>query len=230
MKRRSLFTSLGGDKPSGNVARPMPTPVQGVPHIASPGPKIFTNALLRTHEGKEVRFYDDLIKGKHVLINLMYATCEGACPIVTANLVRVYEHLKNRMGKDLFMLSMTVKPEDDDPAALKNYAEMHRALRPGWVFLTGEPYDLETIRYRLFAMNHIAIDTNIYGHTSFLLIINDATNRWLHVDPQASLTTVLWKISLADPPKTREQILEENRKLQERIDRERKEYGYRMTL
>jgi protein SCO1 len=226
MKRRKFFTSLVSDQPAGALR----APVQGVPHVASPGPAVFTNALLRTHENKPVRFYDDLIRGKQVLINLMYATCEGACPIVTASLVKVYEALKDRMGKDLFMYSMTVKPEEDDPAALKGYAQMHRALRPGWTFLTGDPYDLETIRYRLFAMNHIAIDTNIYGHTSFLLIINDATNRWLHVDPQASLTTVLRKISWADPPKTREQILEENRKLQEQIDREHKMFGYRMNI
>ncbi len=225
MKRRNFFTSLGSDKPSGALR----APVQGVPHVASPGPAIFTNALLRTHENKEVRFYDDLIRGKQVLINLMYATCEGTCPIVTSNLVKVYETLKNRMGKDLFMYSMTVKPEDDDPTALKDYAEMHGALLPGWTFLTGDPYDLETIRYRLFRMDHILIDTDIYSHTSFLLIINDATNRWLHVDPQASLSTVLKKISWADPPKTREQIMEENRKLQEQIDKERKKYGYRMN-
>jgi protein SCO1/2 len=226
MKRRIFFTNLRSDKQSGALR----APVQGVPHVASPGPAIFTNALLRTHENKEVRFYDDLISGKQVLINLMYATCEGACPIVTANLVKVYEALKDRMGKDLFMYSMTVKPEEDDPAALKKYAAMHRALLPGWTFLTGDPYDLETIRYRLFAMNHIAIDTNIYGHTSFLLIINDATNRWLHVDPQASMSTVLLKISWADPPKTREQIMEDNKKLQERIDKEHKMFGYRMTI
>lgn len=225
MKRRRFFTNLGIDKPSS----PLRAPVQGVAHVASPGPAVFTNALLRTHENKAVRFYDDLIKGKQVLINLMYATCEGACPIVTANLVRVYDTLKDRMGKDLFIHSMTVKPEEDDPKALKEFAEMHRALLPGWTFLTGDPYDLETIRYRLFAMNHIAIDTNIYGHTSFLLIINDATNRWLHVDPLASMSTVLRKISWADPPKSHEQIMEENKKLQEQIDRERKMFGYRMN-
>lgn len=225
MQRRKFLTNLKSDKPAGELR----APVQGVPHVGSPGPAIFTNALLRTHEDKAVRFYDDLIRGKQVLINLMYATCEGACPLVTANLVKVYEALKERMGKDLFMCSITVKPEEDDPAALKNYAQMHRALRPGWTFLTGDPYDLETIRYRLFSMNHIAIDTNIYGHTSFLLIINDATNRWLHVDPQASMSTVLRKISWADPPKSHEQILEENRKLQEQIDKERKIFGYRMN-
>jgi protein SCO1 len=226
MKRRKFLKSLGSDKQSNGLR----APVQGLPHVASPGPAVFTNALLRTHEDKEVRFYTDLIRGKQVLINLMYATCEGACPLVTANLVKVYEALKDRMGKDLFMYSITVKPEDDDPAALKEYAEMHRALLPGWTFLTGDPYDLETIRYRLFAMNHIAIDTNIYGHTSFLLIINDATNRWLHVDPMASMSTVLLKISWAGPPKSREQVIEENKKLQEQINKERKIYGYRYTV
>jgi len=225
MKRRRFLKNLGSDKPS-SVPR---AAVQGLPHVASPGPAIFTNALLRTHENKEVRFYDDIIRGKHVLINMMYATCEGTCPIVTANLGRVYEALKDRMGKDLFMASITVKPEEDDAGALMSFARMHRAVRPGWTFLTGDPYDIETIRYRLFNMNHIAIDTNIYGHTSFLLIINDATNRWLHVDPQASLPTVLWKISMADPPKTQEQIMEDNRKLQLQIDKERKIYGYRYT-
>jgi cytochrome oxidase Cu insertion factor (SCO1/SenC/PrrC family) len=34
------------------------------------------NVLLTTHEGDTVRFYDDLIKGKIVAINFMYATCE----------------------------------------------------------------------------------------------------------------------------------------------------------
>jgi protein SCO1/2 len=226
MKRRKFFTTLGSDKPSSALR----APVQGVPHVASPGPAIFTNALLRTHENKEVRFYDDLIKGKQVLINLMYATCEGTCPVITSNLVKVHKALKDRMGKDLFMYSITVKPEDDDPAAMKDYAEMHGALLPGWTFLTGDPYDIETIRYRLFNMNHIAVDTDVYSHTSFLLIINDATNRWLHVDPQISLSGVLRKISWADPPKSRQQILEDNKKLQEQINRERKMYGYRKTV
>jgi protein SCO1/2 len=35
------------------------------------------NLVLKTHEGKNVRFYDDLIKDKIVLINFMYVTCDG---------------------------------------------------------------------------------------------------------------------------------------------------------
>lgn len=220
MSRRTFFTSFRSKPPDETFK----------PHRASPGPAVFTNALLTTHEGKQVRFYDDLIKGRQVLINMMYATCEGGCPAVTSRLVKVHENLKDRMGKNLFIYSITVKPEDDDPAALKRYAQMHGALLPGWTFLTGDPYDIETIRYRLFRMDHIWIDTDIYTHTSFMLIINDATNRWLHVDPLASMYTVMTKISWADPPKSYAERVEEYKKLQEKINKEVKMYGYRKTV
>jgi protein SCO1/2 len=219
MQRRNFLTGF---------ARFTAPEEQFKPHRSSPGPSVFTNALLRTHEDKQVRFYDDLVRGKQVLINLMYADCHGACPAVTERLLRVYSELKDRMGKNLFLYSMTVKPEEDDPAALKEYAKMHRAYGlPGWTFLTGDPYDMETIRYRLFRMDHIYVDTDIYSHTSFLQIINDGTNRWLHVDPMASLSTVLRKISFADPPLSFEEKVKANKKLQEKINQEKKLWGHR---
>jgi hypothetical protein len=51
-------------------------------HVPPPAPRRawaerFPNVPLQTHEGKTVRFYDDLIKGKIVGINFMYATCTG---------------------------------------------------------------------------------------------------------------------------------------------------------
>jgi protein SCO1 len=120
---------------------------------ASLGPEYFTNAVLRTHENKEVRFYDDLIKGKHVVINFMYAKCEGSCPLTTAGLARVQEALKGRVGKDIFMYSISIKPEEDDPATLKEYARMH-GVKPGWLFLTGSRYDIDTLRMRIASEDH----------------------------------------------------------------------------
>jgi protein SCO1/2 len=220
MNRRKLFTSFASGRPVEAFK----------PHPGSPGPKVYTNALLRTQDNKQVRFYDDLIRGRQVLINLMYANCESACPLITSRLVRVYNQLKDRMGKNLFMYSMTVKPDEDDPAALKAYAEMHGAVLPGWTFLTGDPYDMDTIRYRLFGMDHIMVDADIYSHTSFMKIISDATNRWYQVDPMATMSTILMKISWADTPKSFAEKVEANKKLQEKINRERKMYGYRNTI
>src|SRR5215510_2083471 len=69
--------------------------------------RYFPNVALTTHEGRKVRFYDDLIKDKIVTINFMYADCDGVCPGITANLARVQKLLGDRVGRDIFMLSCT---------------------------------------------------------------------------------------------------------------------------
>lgn len=223
MNRRKLFTNLAPDDKSSSKS-----PFE--PHPASRGAKQFTNAVLRTHEDKPVKFYDDLIRGRQVIINLMYATCHGACPTVTAKMIQVHKALKDRMGKNLFMYSITLKPEEDDVAAMKNYAEMHGAANlPGWSFLTGDPFDVETIRYRLFRWDHIMFDLDLDLHASMLRIINDANNAWTMTTPHASLFTVLQHISWTDARKSFKEKMEENKKVQERIDKEVKAYGYRRT-
>src|SRR5262249_55969435 len=110
--------------------------------------RYFPDVILTTHEGKKVRFYEDLIKDKTVSITMMYAKCEGVCPGITANLVKVQRLLGDQVGRDIFFYSLTLKPEQDDPEALKHYAEMHR-VGPGWLFLTGKPADLELLRVKL---------------------------------------------------------------------------------
>ena len=94
------------------------------------------NVTLYTHEGKAVKFYDDLIRGKVVAINMMYADCEGICPLATSNLVRVQELLGARVGRDVFLYSLTLQPELDTPQRLQAYAERH-GVQAGWWFLTG---------------------------------------------------------------------------------------------
>src|ERR671925_1366788 len=98
MDRRELFTSFASCR---------------IPKTASLGASHYTNAVLRTHENKKVRFYDDLIKDKLVVINFMYANCQSACPRSTSNLVKVQRMLGGRVGRDIFMYSITLKPEQD---------------------------------------------------------------------------------------------------------------------
>lgn len=196
------------------------------PHIASPGVARFTNALLRTHEDKEVRFYDDLIRGRQVVINFMYADCHGACPMVTATLLKLYNELKPRMGKDLFFYSLTVKPETDTPAALRHYAKARKANLPGWLFLTGDAYDLETIRFRLFGMRHPGFDLDSAMHAGTLRIINDSTNTWTTVEAFASIKTILTHISWADPRKSYAERWKEMLAKKAVIDKQVKKYGY----
>jgi len=63
----------------------------------------FPNVTLTTHEGKRVRFYDDLLKDKTVTLNFMYTSCRDVCPITTANLAKVQKLLGPQVGRDIFM-------------------------------------------------------------------------------------------------------------------------------
>lgn len=200
------------------------------PHPASPGPSRYTNALLRTQDGKEVRFYDDLIRGKQAVINFMYAECHGACPLVTQTLKKTYTQLKDRMGKDLFFYSITTKPQDDSPAALKHYAESRKADLPGWLFLTGEPYDIQTIRFRLFGMGHPGFDVDDSMHAGMLRIVNDARNSWGMAQAFATQKNILKRIEWQDNPKSYAQRVIESRARQIQILEDVKKYGYRRDV
>src|ERR1043165_3766705 len=107
--------------------------------------RYFSDVPLVSHEGKRIRFYSDLLKGRIVVLHLMCADCTASCPLITANLARVQKILGR---DDVFFYSLTIKPLQDTPQKLHDYAEMHRIKR-NWLFLTGQPDDLELLRVRL---------------------------------------------------------------------------------
>jgi protein SCO1/2 len=185
---------------------------------ASLGADYYTNARFRTHENKEVRFYEDLIKGKQVVINFMYARCQGICPTTTANLVKVQKALKDRVGRDIFMYSISLKPEEDDPATLNEYAKA-RGVKPGWLFLTGDRYDVDTLRMRLLSEFHPAIDLNPDEHTGMIRVINDSLNRWFCAPAGASVETLVQSVRWCDPPKSLAVRMRENAIIQAKINK-----------
>lgn len=140
----------------------------------------FINVVLTTHEGKQVRFYDDLIRDKTVLINFFYTNCvgENLCPMATANLVKVQRLLGKRVGRDIFMYSITLDPEHDTPAVLKRYVKGF-GIGPGWTFLTGNREDIERLRRNLgFAYADPVIDRDRTQHTGMVRYGIEPLERW----------------------------------------------------
>ena len=136
------------------------------------------NIELVTHEGRKVRFYDDLVKGKVVAINFMFATCRNACPVATKNLLEVQRELGDRVGRDVTMLSITLDAPRDTPAVLRAYAEAH-GVGPGWYFLTGEREDIEMLRRKLGAYDlDPVVDADPTQHAGIVIMGNEPRGRW----------------------------------------------------
>jgi protein SCO1 len=135
--------------------------------------RYFPNVPLQTHDGRSVRFYDDLIKGRKVIINFTFTTCTNTCPRTTANLARVQDMLGDRVGRDMFLVSISINPETDTPDVLKAYAEKFRARR-GWTFATGRIEDIDNIRRRIGLY-----DTPDYTqHMGLLTFGNEPEGKW----------------------------------------------------
>lgn len=146
------------------------------------GADYFPNIPLITHEGKRVRFFDDLLKDKVVAINFMYTYCPDTCPVETARLLQVADLLGDRLGKDVFFYSITVDPEFDTQPVLKAFAESWN-IPPGWTFLTGKKDDIVRLRKRLGMRIEDVKTGNLADHTVSLLIGNQKTGRWMKRSP-----------------------------------------------
>lgn len=128
--------------------------------------------------GGHYNFRDDLIDRRIVAVNFMYVGCGGVCPLVTSNLRTVQDLLGDRVGREIFMYSITLWPELETPDILRAYAEQH-AVGPGWLFLTGAPADIVTLRRSLgFAYADPERDRNADEHTGMLRYGNATLDRW----------------------------------------------------
>ena len=163
--------------------------------------RYFPNLVLTSHEGKHLKFYDDMVKDKIVIFNMFYAKCEGICSPITRNLARLQQVLGDRVGKDIFMYSFTLKPKEDNIAALQHYAEMHKA-KPGWLFLTGTPDDMETVRQKLgFVDPDPEVDKDISNHIGVIKYGNEPLERWGGCPGMSSPEWIAETLSWVDWPK-----------------------------
>jgi protein SCO1 len=128
----------------------------------------FPEIRVRDQNGKELRFYSDLVKGRTVAINYVFTTCTTICPSLTATFRKVQQDLAAR-ALDVHLISVSVDPTTDTPERLHDFAAKFQA-GPGWTFVTGEKANIDSL---LRALGGAV--TNANDHTPTVFISNDVT-------------------------------------------------------
>ncbi|MBT8765035.1 SCO family protein [Metapseudomonas boanensis] len=199
--RRNLLAGLGSSAAVfvGWAAMQSGAEESGSDSVVMRGGGVFPNVTLVTHEGRKVRFYDDLIRGKVVAFNMMYTECSGKCPTMTANLRRLQQLLGDRAGCSVFMYSITLQPLMDTPEVLQAYVEKHH-IGVGWQFLTGEPEAVEAVRFSLgFYDINPEVDRNLSSHTGLIRVGNDSLERWTMAPALTEPMHILSTLNHVDP-------------------------------
>ena len=164
------------------------------PQDASPWrDRYFPNVSVVNQDGKRFNFYDDLVKGKVVVFNFMFTGCSTLCPLTTSRLAEVKERLGDAVGRDIFMYSMSLDPEHDDPAALKKFAAGFHVGK-GWEFLTGKAEDLKAIRERLGERSRVMTE-----HQAQIVLGNDVTGEWGKDSAMSDIDHIVATIRDLDP-------------------------------
>jgi cytochrome oxidase Cu insertion factor (SCO1/SenC/PrrC family) len=129
------------------------------------------HARVLDQNGKQLDFYDDLIKGKSVAMNFVFTTCTAICPSLTATFRKVQQEARTR-GLDVQLISVSVDPTVDTPERLQEYAKKFKA-EPGWTFVTGDKAEIDAL---LQALGVAVVNKN--DHTPMVLIGNEVTDQW----------------------------------------------------
>jgi protein SCO1 len=170
---------------AGLLTRPAQADVRGADY--------FTNLTLTTSDGKEVKFFDDVLKDRIVAVNFFYTSCTDLCSLSTARMAQIYEWLGERMGRDVFFVSITLDPETDTPERLARFAAGFD-IGKGWTFLTGSRENIDIIRSKL---GERARALNL--HRSDMVIGNARTGVWRRSSVMGSLVIALQSILELDP-------------------------------
>ena len=126
------------------------------------------NSTLVDQNGKSIAMSS--LKGEYVLINFIYTSCSGTCPMLTSKMAIVEKKLAPELGAKVRLVSVTLDPEHDNPAALLKYANKHGANAADWIFLTGAPAQVDAYLAIFNIKRYHETDGSIdHVTTSFLL-------------------------------------------------------------
>lgn len=125
-----------------------------------------------TQDGKQVKFFTDLVKGKKVMINFIYTSCQLTCPIAGRNFAKLQEYLKKESEEDVFLISVSTDPTVDTPQILKKWSKKF-GRRDGWTLVTGDESKMQEL---LMALTGSLPQRGL--HSSLLILFNEANGAW----------------------------------------------------
>lgn len=155
----------------------------------------FTDTVLTDQNGRVLRFYSDVLKGKVVMLNVVFTHCNDACPLITRKLREVREAMGPELAAQVTFVSLSSDPLNDSPAVLKAFAEKHGVDGPNWLFLTGDKASVDLVLGRLGQFL-----PSPEQHSTQLIAGDVAGKRWSKIRPDAPAVAIAQRMQLLAQP------------------------------
>jgi protein SCO1/2 len=130
------------------------------------------DAQLVNQDGETKSLSSDIVGDRIVVVDFIYTTCTTVCPVLSAVLMQVQDELGDRLGTEVMLVSISVDPQRDTPARLKDYAGKLHA-RDGWTWLTGDKLEVDEV-----LKDFGAYTPNFEDHPAMVLVGDGTTGKW----------------------------------------------------
>jgi cytochrome oxidase Cu insertion factor (SCO1/SenC/PrrC family) len=151
----------------------------------------FSNVELVDQNGRSLKFYDEVLKDNVVVISFIFTNCQSACPLMTRNLTMIRDMMREDERRAIQFVSISIDPLRDTPAAMKEFAQKHEADIEGWLWLTGQPDDVNYVTKRLGSFTE-----DPEAHTTTLLAANVPNAHWTKIPPNVPPNGVVARLRL----------------------------------
>jgi cytochrome oxidase Cu insertion factor (SCO1/SenC/PrrC family) len=130
-------------------------------------------------DGRHVRFNSEVVEGRIAIVTGFFTTCSSMCPITQEKLSQVVKLLGPRLGKDVVIVSVSVDPQNDTPARMKDWGEKFH-IGPGWTLLTGNPAEVDTL------LKSLGLSVPLPQRHQSALMVGSTASGWVRISSWAS--------------------------------------------
>jgi len=139
-------------------------------------------------DGKTRRFRSEVVGDRIVVMDFVFTTCTTICPVLSSKMARLQERLGDRLGREVFLVSVSVDPARDGPPQLLAYSKKWKA-RQGWSFLGGTPADVEAV---LKGMG--AYTASVANHPPMFLVGDGKSGKWTRLNGFPEVDQILKQV------------------------------------
>jgi protein SCO1/2 len=146
-----------------------------------------------TEEGEVIQLED--LKGKTLVMVMIYTTCKAACPRLVADMRNIEAKIPETSLENLRFVLVSIDPETDTPERLKAFAIENLMDDEQWTFLQGTEGTVREFA-NVLAVKYKQISPMDFSHSNIISVFNTKgelihQQEGLGVDNKETVETIL---------------------------------------
>lgn len=111
------------------------------------------------------------LKGKVLVMVMIYTSCKSACPRLVADMRDIEEHLPANIKNNVKLVLVSIDPVVDTPKRLKSFAIENKMDSEQWVFLRSTEENTREFA-AVLAVNYKKIAPLEFSHSNIISVFN----------------------------------------------------------